>query len=74
MEVFANDKKNEFYFRPSDVQAQQEFLSYPKGRHDDIMDAIWTALDRAKPSRIKDYDKDDDYFCKPKKRLDWLTL
>ena len=72
--LFLDASKGTFFFRAEDTHAQGEFLSYPKGKHDDVMDAIWTALDRAKPSRIKDYDKDDDYFCKPKKRLDWMTL
>ena len=67
--------KGTFYFRPEDIKAQQEFLSYPKGKHDDIMDAIWTALDGAKPCRIKDFKKlSDDEWRKPKKSLDWLTL
>ena len=67
--------KGTFYFKPEHVIAQQEFLSYPKGKHDDIMDAIWTALDRAKPCRIvnfeRNYTKD---FSKEKKNLDWLTM
>ena len=67
--------KGTFYFRPEDIKAQQEFLSYPKGKHDDIMDSIWTALDGAKPCRIKDFKKlSDDEWRKPKKSLDWLTL
>ena len=32
--------KGTFYFKPEHMIAQQEFLSYPKGKHDDIMDAI----------------------------------
>ena len=67
--------KGTFYFRPEDIKAQQEFLSYPKGKHDDIMDSIWTALDGAKPCRIKDFKKlSDDEWRNPKKSLDWLTL
>jgi hypothetical protein len=38
------------------------------------MDAIWTALHGARPSRIKSFDKDDNYLNKPKKKLDWMTL
>jgi predicted phage terminase large subunit-like protein len=66
--------KGTFYFRPQDNIPQQEFLSYPRGKHDDVMDAIWTALDGAKPSRRKTFDKDDNYLNKPKKKLDWMTL
>ena len=32
--------KKQFYFRPQDIEPQQEFLSYPKGKHDDVMDAV----------------------------------
>ena len=66
--------KGTFYFRPQDNIAQQEFLSYPKGKHDDVMDSIWTALYGAKPSRRKNFNKEEDYLHKPKKRLDWMTL
>ena len=37
--------RGKFFFRPQDIAAQQEFLSYPSGRNDDIMDAIYFALD-----------------------------
>ncbi len=66
--------KGTFYFRPQDNIAQQEFLSYPKGKHDDVMDAVWTALHGAKPSRRKEYNKDDNYLHTQKKKLDWMTL
>ena len=67
--------KGSFYFRPEDTHAQAEFLSYPKGKHDDIMDAIWTALDGAKPCRKKDFERiSDDEWGKPNKSLDWMTL
>ena len=67
--------KGTFYFRAEDTHAQGEFLSYPKGRHDDIMDAIWTALDGAKPCRKKDFVRlSDDEWRNPKKTLDWMTM
>ncbi len=65
--------KGEFYFRSQDTEAQAEFLSYPKGKHDDIMDAIWTSLEGARPSRLKSLDKKDK-DNKLKKVLDWMTL
>tara|TARA_R110001583_G_scaffold40747_7_gene129998 strand:+ start:1073 stop:2515 length:1443 start_codon:yes stop_codon:yes gene_type:complete len=67
--------KGTFYFKPEHMIAQQEFLSYPKGKHDDIMDAIWTALDRAKPCRLHDFEKKskEDWRIK-KKTLDWMTM
>jgi len=66
--------KGTFYFRPQDNIAQQEFLSYPRGKHDDVMDAIWTALDGAKPSRKKEWEKVDENSLNAKKKLDWMTL
>ena len=67
--------KGTFYFRPEDNHAQAEFLSYPKGKHDDIMDAIWTALSGAKPCRRKEFERiSEEDWRNPKKKLDWLTL
>ena len=64
--------KGEFFFRSQDTDASR-VLSYPKGKHDDIMDAIWTSLEGARPSRLKSINAKD----KPnklKKVLDWMTL
>ena len=69
--VFA---KGDFFFRPEDLNAQQEFLSYPKGKHDDIMDAIWTALDGHKACRIKKYIETDEKDGIIKKFLDWKLM
>ena len=63
-----------FYFRPEDIAAQQEFLSYPKGKHDEIMDAVWTALDGARPARSSEFTNIDDKKNKKNKFLDWLTM
>lgn len=65
--------KGEFYFRSQDTEAQAEFLSYPKGKHDDVMDALWTSLQGARPSRLKTLDPKDNQN-KLKKVLDWMTL
>ena len=65
--------KGEFHFRSQDTEAQAEFLSYPKGKHDDVMDAVWTSLEGARPSRLKSLDKQDN-SNKLKKVLDWMTL
>ena len=65
--------KGEFYFRSQDTEAQAEFLSYPKGKHDDVMDALWTSLEGARPSRLKSFDEDAEPN-KLKKVLDWMTL
>ncbi len=65
--------KGNFYFRPEDLHAQQEFLSYPRGKNDDILDAIYYALDKAKPSRQKEYINPEDRKQR-NKVLDWMTL
>jgi phage terminase large subunit-like protein len=66
--------RGQFYFRSEDISAQQEFLSYPKGKHDDIMDAIWTALEGAKKTSLKILPDEDDSFGFKNKVLDWLTM
>lgn len=66
--------KGQFFFRPQDIEAQAEFLSYPRGKHDDVMDAVWTALDGARPSKRKVYQEVDTSDRLGKKVLDWLTL
>ena len=65
--------KGQFYFRPEDLHAQQEFLSYPRGKHDDILDAIYYALDKAKPSKQKNWIPLEDRKQR-NKVLDWMTL
>jgi len=64
--------KGEFFFRPEDLEAQKEFLSYPRGKHDDVMDAIWTALENAKPCRVTEVNGEK--INKKRKILDWLTM
>ena len=66
--------KGEFYFRSEDLTAQQEFLSYPKGRHDDIIDATWTALEGARPCRTKISSKSVVNKKDNIKYLDWMTM
>lgn len=65
--------KGEFYFRSQDLEAQKEFLSYPKGRNDDIMDAIWFALDKAYPCRIKSVSEVNKPKKIKRKIIDWMT-
>ena len=54
--IFARGK---FFFRPEDIEAEKEFLTYPKSRFDDQMDAIWMALQKARPCRVKELKKTD---------------
>ena len=66
--------KKSFYWRPEDLVGQQEFLSYPRGKHDDVMDSIWTALERHKPCRIGEFDETKEIDAIKKKSIDWMTL
>ena len=66
--------KGQLFFRPQDIEAQAEFLSYPRGKHDDVMDAVWTALDGSRASKRKEYQEVDTSDRLGKKVLDWLTL
>jgi len=63
--------KGDFFFGPNHFRAEKEFLSYPKGKHDDIIDGIWMAIQGAKPCKVKELYID----TKPKKRklkkIDW---
>ena len=61
-----------FYFRSQDISAQQEFLSYPSGKHDDTMDAIFYAIDKSYPCRHRSIVKKVD--LKHKRKLSWLTV
>ena len=66
--------KKAFFWRTEDLVGQQEFLSYPRGKHDDIMDAIWTALERHKPCRVLEFDENKKIDTIKKKSIDWMTL
>ena len=65
--------RGEFYFRPEDIIAQQEFLSYPRGKHDDILDAVYYAMDGIRACSQKKY-IDPSGITKARKILDWMTL
>jgi predicted phage terminase large subunit-like protein len=62
-----------FFFRKSDIMAIEEFKAFPKGKHDDIMDGIWTALQGAKPCRIRSIEKKEDEEKQGFQFIDWLT-
>lgn len=64
-----------FYFRSGDLEAQREFLAFPKGKNDDMLDAIWLASTYGyKPNQ-----KDDAPNAlgarsgKIRKRLGWMA-
>jgi predicted phage terminase large subunit-like protein len=64
--------RGEFFFRKKDIIPQQEFLSYPRGKHDDVLDAIYYAVNNIKPTRLKSID--GTIVKKTNKVLDWMTL
>jgi len=69
--------KGDFFFRAQDIVAQQQFLSYPKGKHDDIMDAIWTATQKTYPCRrtkIASEDVKKEVEMYKSEGLDWHVL
>lgn len=43
--------KGKVYIRPGDIHVISEFKAFPRGGHDDIMDAMWLAMTFAKPPR-----------------------
>ena len=53
-----------------------ELLDFPKGSHDDTIDAFWLATQFAKGNKkagtIKKI-KDKDGWSKPRKRYNWIT-
>ena len=65
--------RGEFFFRAEDIHAQQEFLSYPRGKHDDILDGIYYAINGARPCRRKEF-VEGEIKKKPRKILDWMTM
>ena len=72
MSLVAPLARGEFYFRPQDLIPQQEFLSYPRGKHDDILDAVYYAMDGVKACRSTELI--DPSKIKGKKILDWMTM
>lgn len=67
--------KGKFYFRNEDLIAQKEFLSYPRGRNDDILDSIWIAIHKAYKCRYKNIDGLGENALQrgATKVLDWMT-
>jgi predicted phage terminase large subunit-like protein len=62
-----------FYIKSSMINLVKEFVSFPRGSHDDQIDAVWTAMSKAK----KPYHKvltEEDKKKKKKNNLDWMTL
>jgi phage terminase large subunit-like protein len=67
--LFAQGK---FYFRPTDLESQREFLSFPKGKNDDLLDGIWLASNYGYKPVQKEFDTDAK--AKPKLvRRGWMV-
>lgn len=67
--MFAQGK---FYFRPTDLESQREFLSFPKGKNDDLLDGIWLASNYGYKPIQKDCESE--VKTKPKlKRQGWMV-
>ena len=65
--------RGKLFIKRKHVELVDEMFQFPKGKHDDVMDSIWTALEGAKPCRKKSFDpekKEKDSFTK--KVLDWM--
>ncbi len=63
-----------FYFKRSQIVVQSEFLAYPRGKHDDCMDAIWTACQGMVPCKRARSKNDTDNKKKSNKIFDWMVL
>lgn len=46
--------KKKVYFRPGDIEILNEFKAFPKGSHDDILDAFWLAITFSRAPSKKD--------------------
>ena len=64
-----------FYFRGGDLDAQREFLAFPKGKNDDLLDAIWLASNFGYKPIQKDASTELSSTLKGKiaRRLGWMT-
>jgi len=68
--IFSSGK---FYFRRSHIAVQSEFISFPRGTHDDCMDAIWTACFGLVPCKRKRASVEEKQRRQKSKLLDWVT-
>ena len=51
--------KGSFYLRRQDVEVEKQLLAYPKGSYDDTLDAIWMAIQKARPCVAKILNEED---------------
>ena len=62
-----------FYFRGGDLEAQREFLSFPKGKNDDLLDAIWMASTYGYKPIQKEAKEGDSLKQKISKAMGWMV-
>jgi len=65
--------RGKFFFRPEHRSVKLEFTSYPRGKHDDAMDAIWSAcqgMTRCRRDAKKDESKRN---AREDKKYDWMS-
>lgn len=63
-----------FYFRGGDLEAQREFLAFPKGKNDDLLDAIWLASNYGyKPIQKDTEAKGESLKKRIGKKLGWMV-
>ena len=68
--ILANGR---FFIKASMIVYLREFLSYPRGSHDDQLDATWNAMTKARKPWHKE-SKVGEKKPEIKKSLDWMTI
>ncbi len=63
-----------FHFRGGDLEAQREFLAFPKGKNDDLLDAIWLASNYGYKPIQKEIKEGDSLKNKVSKKLGWMVV
>ena len=69
--IIANKR---FFIKASMIVYLREFLSYPRGAHDDQIDATWNSMTKARKPWHKEYKSDQVAEPMKKKHLDWMTI
>ena len=59
----------------SDIEAGREFLAFPRGKHDDILDSIWMASNFGfRPPKRKNSNVSEQNVAKNGGRLSWMVV
>lgn len=58
-----------------DIEAEREFLAFPRGKHDDILDSIWMATNFGfRPPKRKNSNVSEQNVAKNGGRLSWMVV